>query len=191
LHAHYTLSHFLACILYNMSGAEHNGLPLWLLDTFCDPIWQHDQRAWRRYPASASGVSGDDSHDSLGEFLRPRYPHSEPDRDRPVWFSTRYTPPQDSRPMESFRGSTEVATTDLRTIMSRVADPYWANRGWVLHLVICWKKTSANWFYRRRSDSLKRKSSKQIPPNSPRHSARRSSSSNWYAMKPRAAGGYG
>lgn len=173
-----TLSCFLACILYNMSDAEYNGYPLWLLDLFCDPIWQPHRATRRRYPASAPGGSGDGSDDAPDDFLRPGYPHSEPDRDRPDWFSTRDTPPQDSETVDSGYCSTESMAPDLRTIMSRMADPYWATRGWVLHLVNHWKETNANRFYRRRSGNLKKKSSKQILPNSPHHSARRSSSSN-------------
>lgn len=42
--------------------------------------------------------------------------------------------------------SVESTYMDLRTVMDRVADPYWANRGWVLHLFISWKKAKANSF---------------------------------------------
>lgn len=69
-------------------------------------------------------------------------------------------------------------TRNLRTIMDSMADPYWTNRGWVLHLIIGWKQTNTNCLYRRRSDNWKRRSSMQIPPNSHHHSARRSSSNN-------------
>lgn len=161
-----------------MSDAEDNGTPLWLLDTFCDPIWQHDQAPWRRYPASDPGESWNEPDDAADQFLRLRYPHSEPDRDRPDWVPPRHTSQQNSEPRESSRASTEATITDLREIMSRVADPYWANRGWVHHLIIIWEKTNTNRFYRRRSGNLRKRSSRQIPPNSPHHSARRSSSSN-------------
>lgn len=174
----FTLSCAWPAFFYNMSDAEAHGTPLWLLDTFCDPIWQHDHAWWRRYPASAPGQSWDDSDDAADEFPRPGYPHSEPDLDRPDWFSPRHTSQQDSKPREPSRASTEATVTSLHEIMSRVADTYWGNRGWVLHLIIIWDKTNTNRFYRRRSGNLRKRSSRQIPPNSPHHSARRSSSSN-------------
>lgn len=175
LHMH-TVS-ILTCILYNMGDAGYNGFPAWLLDTFGDPIWQHDQAPWRRhsYPARAPEESSDDSTD---EFLRPDYPHSEPDRDPPEWCSSPCTFPHGPETMESSNNPAETTVMNFREIMERVADPYWADRGWVLHLIISWKQTNTNWLYRRRSDNSKRRSSKQIPPNSHHHSARRNSSNN-------------
>lgn len=112
-----------------MSDAIQIGIPAWLLDTFNNPIWQHDPCMFRRhsYPASAPERYYDDGDDSTDEFLRPGYPDSEPDRDRPEWCT-----------------SPESTGNDLRTIMDRVADPYWSDRGWVLHFIISWKRTNTN-----------------------------------------------
>lgn len=127
-----------------MGDAGHNGFPAWLLDTFGDPIWQHNQAPWRRhsFPAAAPEESWDDSTD---EFLRPGYPHSEPDRDSAEWCSPQYTFPQEPEPMESSNNAAETTVMNLRAIMERVADPYWADRGWVLYLIISWKRTDTNW----------------------------------------------
>lgn len=171
-----------------MGDAVYNGIPEWLLDTFGDPIWRHDQCPWRRhsYPVTAPDEFSDDS---TNEFLRPDYPHSEPDRDLPEWSSPRHISPQEPEHIHSCLGSTEAMAIDWNTIMKCLADPYWAIRGWVLYLIICWKETNANQFCRRRSDNSRRRSSKQTPPNSHLHSARRNSSSNWYVVDPRTAGG--
>lgn len=172
-----------------MGDAGYNGIPEWLHDTFGDPIWRHDRCPWRRhsYPVTAPDEFSDDSTD---EFLRPDYPHSEPDRDLPEWSSPRHISPQGTEHLLSCH-SAEAMVTDLKTIIERLADPYWADRGWVLDLIICWKETNANYSYRRRSDSSRRRSSKRTPPNSHHHSARRSSSSNWYVVDLRTVGGCG
>lgn len=126
-----------------MSDVVHNGIPPWLLDTFCDPIWQLDQGPWRRhsFPVAVPEESWDDSTD---EFLRPGYPHSEPDRDPPEWCPLQHTFPQGSEPIWSCHDASESTVVDLHTIMERMADPYWADRGWVLHLTISNKETKTN-----------------------------------------------
>lgn len=47
--------------------------------------------------------------------------------------------------MESSNNAAETTVMNLRAIMERVADPYWADRGWVLYLIISWKRTDTNW----------------------------------------------
>lgn len=174
---------FLAWTFCTMSGAELSPWLSWVLERFDNPIWQHDLAPWRRRQASAPGWPRGHSNMADGvldmaSLIRGRRPQSqsEPTRDRPEWVPSRRASPWRSDTIVC--GSPEPNVTNLATIMSRVADPYWANRGWVLHLFISFKLANTNWFYRRRSDSLRRRSSKQIPQDSPLHSARRSSSSN-------------
>lgn len=128
-----------------MGDANYNGVAAWLLDTFGDPIWRHDQCPWRRHnhPPTSLQEYWDESTD---EFLRPDYPHSEPDCDPPEWCLPRYTFPRGPEARGPAQSSVEPTELNLVTIMEQVADPYWAHRGWVLHLIISWSETSTNRF---------------------------------------------
>jgi hypothetical protein len=81
----------------------------------------------------------DFSNEAPYDTPQPGYPHSEPARDRSGWVPTRRThrhgQTRQQEPDTVFpRSPAPVPTTpDLTTIMSRIADPYWATRGWVLH----------------------------------------------------------
>lgn len=119
----------LDCFYVNMSYYHRNGFRGWLREYFSDPIWEHHEAPWRRhsYPTRATEDVWDDS---TAEFHRPGYPNSEPDRDPREWCTSWNTCPQ-AEPIESGNQASE-ATVSLHDMLEQAADPYWANRGWVL-----------------------------------------------------------
>lgn len=181
---------FLACTFHAMDGAgPDNPWLAWVLENFDNPIWHHDlaPERWRRRPAVSAPVSprspggeGDGGTDMFAASVirRRRYAQSDPVRDRPSWVPSRHASPWVSHTSDSGYGSPMSTDTSLSTAMSRVADSYWRDRGWVLHLFVILEYANTNWSYRGRSGSLRGKSRRQIPQDSPHHSARRSSSSN-------------
>jgi hypothetical protein len=114
----------------NMSDHYPYGIPDWLSDAFVDPIWEEHQGPWRRrsHPASPQH-GGSRAENSLWDT------NSEPDREPSEWCipwsvihdespaATAETPDSDYPDGEAF---------DLGTLMHLLADPYWAERGWVL-----------------------------------------------------------
>lgn len=108
--------------------------PIWISDAFIDPIWEDHQGPWWRRSMSTSYPNDGSRADH--SWLRES--ESETDRELPEWCipwsviherSTFVTETSNS----GFSGD---PATGHCALLNRLADYYWAERGWVLLSII-------------------------------------------------------
>lgn len=162
----------------NMSDHYPYGIPDWLSDAFGDPIWEEHQGPWRRRSHPASPLHGG----SRAENSSLQDTNSEPGREPPEWcipWSVIHEKSPAVTAETSDSDYSDGSAIDFGALMDLLADPYWAERGWVLVLIIEFRATDLlTSLYRRRSESLKSRLLKQTPADSHRHSTRPTSSNN-------------
>lgn len=110
-----------------MSDRVPGGIPEWLSGILGDPIWEVPRR--RRSTISTLPRIGSRAH-----YPQLRETESEPGREPSDWYMLLNDVQEtSSTPVGISDWSiSDIVTPVCRVLLSRLADDYWAKRGWVL-----------------------------------------------------------